>query len=115
MFQLNNLKKKPVIIAIVVVLALVVILFAINSSDDSTKLVGTWVDDSSYTITFNKDGSYYNEDCLAGPQIGSWKVVSDGKLYCDWGYNSELYDFELSGRTLILNPDARWSIILKKA
>lgn len=119
MLQLSNLKKKPVIIAIVVVLALVVILFAINSSDDSTKLVGTWVtEDGGWTLTFNKNGSLYDSECgfVSGSSgAGYWEVISDGKLHLWSMYNSETFSYELKGRTLILDQEhGFWSTLTFK-
>lgn len=104
-------KIKFIAVTAVAILTVAVMVMLLNA-DGGTQIVGTWEYDSEgwrtsdQIVTFNKNGSFYDPNgFMVNVTSGKWEIISDGKLYLDWGANNDILDYELSGRTLVIDGE----------
>lgn len=106
-------KSKIKFIAITVLIVLVVLVAVIRLNVNSEKrIVGTWEYDSNgwrtsdQIVTFKQNGSFYDPNgFMVNETSGKWEIISEGKLYLDWGSNDEILDYEFRGKKLIIDGE----------
>lgn len=110
MFSNKGRIKFIAVIALAVLVAAVVVMRL--SADGEAKIVGTWEYDSGgwrtsdQIVTFNKNGSFYDPNgFMVNATSGKWEIISEGKLYLDWGSNNDILDYEFQGRKLIIDGE----------
>jgi hypothetical protein len=95
----------------------ILLVFCLVSCTGSRKsaLVGKWVAEGGWLeIEFFKDGSVTYKEGEGGDYDevfkGTWEAKESGQLILDFGFDSESFDYKISGSVLTLDND----VILKK-
>ncbi|MBD5513636.1 MAG: hypothetical protein HDR06_03020 [Lachnospiraceae bacterium] len=101
----NTRIVKIIILVGVTVLVILGVVKLMKTSNTNT-LVGTWscTTDDEWILTFNADGTFYDSDShyLYYTSTGNWDIPSDGILHFACVGDSDTYEYELKGNTLII-------------